>query len=579
MSRSPGALDTRARRRVRGTAGVGEASYSTLSLAAVVAASLVSGWLVFAHLLLPAPSAGWDEAAHALRGLLIAHDVRELDVPAFLHDSYRQVYWPPIHAWLVGAAILIAGPSIEAARFVSVLAFVLLALTLFFVARTLQPRYADLAGGVAAALALTSPGIIAFAARAMLELPGLLALSCTLLVYCRLAHAESASPRAHMLVGVLVMVTYLVKLNYGILLMISIGLARLIDAHFRPRRLLTWQNFYTALPVIVLSAIWFAYPQKLIVTWDTLVNEPTGRAEAQGVAGPLYYPLAILRLSGSPWMGILLLASLAFAWKRRRESGVMLLLVVAITQLLIGELHHTKGIRHILPMFPALFVFSGVAAAELWAWLSARGRIARYAAGGLVALLALLQARILVRTEWHPAVNAQLAEVLRYVSSVTHQHAPALVLSTVHARPGPPIVDWHLAAGERLLAVTAAGSVMDPEPHRRLAEAVSRAPLPHGLRERARLVFSRYDNATGTRSLHIAAALDDKQPPFESELARTLSDSSVRAVIAITSASDSDTDRYSIAFIDPSLRRAGFVGSSVEEFTAVGARVHVYERR
>ena len=39
-----------------------------------------------------------------------------------LIDSYFQIYWPPLHSWLIGIPFLLMGPDLEVARAVSVVA-------------------------------------------------------------------------------------------------------------------------------------------------------------------------------------------------------------------------------------------------------------------------------------------------------------------------------------------------------------------------------------------------------------------------------------------------------------------------
>lgn len=554
---------------------VGSSFRPTVALTAVLAASLVTGWLVFVRLVLPGRQPEWDEAAHALQGALIAHDLRALDLMSLLFDSYRQVWWPPMHSWLVSGAFLIAGPSMETARAVSVLAFVLLAPTLFLVARTVEPRHGVLAGSVSAALALTSPGLIALAAENMLELPGLLALSLTTLVYCTLERYPDARPRTHMLLGVCTTLTYLLKSNYGILLIISIVLTKLIVVGFRARRLLTKQNLYAVLPLAVFGAIWFAYLPKVVSTWYALINEASGE-EARGLLGLLFYPRAIVHLSGSWWMSLLLWGGLIMAWRARRQPGIGFLAVLALAQFVIGEFHHTKADRHMLPMLPAMFVLAGVTTTKLWSWLRPGGRGRRVAAIGLLASVAVLHAAALGRRDWFPAEDRQATEVLTYIATLTRENAPALVIGAREAPPGPPAIDWHLVASERLLPVTAAGSAMDPRQERRLSRAIGGATVPERLRESAQRVLGRYDASSVTRSLHLGDRLQEDQAHFDTALESTLASGSPRAIITVIAISD--TTLYPTSFIAPGLARAGFREVSVRKFPREGTRVHVYRR-
>ena len=182
------------------------------TLVLVLALSLVAGALVFLLLARQDREPRWDEASHALQAVLVAHDIRERDLPALFFDTYRQVYWPPLHSLIVALAFRLSGTSLQTVRAVSVVAFVLLAPTLFLLALGLERRNGTLAGGVAAVLALTSPAFITYGGMAMLEALGALAIALTTLVYVRLEQSR-ASPRAHVLLGLCIVLTYLVKTN------------------------------------------------------------------------------------------------------------------------------------------------------------------------------------------------------------------------------------------------------------------------------------------------------------------------------------------------------------------------------
>ena len=559
-----------------------EPSARSLSVAVwigVIAASITAGCLVYGNLVLQHRQPVWDEAAHALQGALVAHDLREHDLLGFFFDSYRQVYWPPMHSWLVGTAFVATGyTSMVVARAVSVLAYALLAPTLFLVTRTVEPRHGLLAGCFAAGLALTLPGLIGFASRGMLELPGLLALSCAMLVYCWLDLHPDAPARSHALIGVSVVLTYLIKTNYGVLLVISIVLTKLIAVRFRPLRLLTRENVYAVLPLVVFCLIWFAYPAKIGWTWNALVNSPWGGKEARGLAGILFDPRAFIRLSGSWWMAALLWAGLASAWSMRRKPGVTFLAVLSLTLFVISEFHHTKLDRHILPMFPSMFVLSGIAAARLWSSLQAGDRGVRIAAVAALSGVAILHGIMLVHFAQTAAAVRGLSGPQKsvghmgYVSAQVQELAPVLILGTRGAWPGPPVVDWYLVS-EDLLSVTAAGHAMEPQQERGFARLIGRARIPESLRRSARRVFGRYDATTTTRSLY---ALWESQAQFERNLAATLEADPPEAIIAIVGTSN--TAPYRIGSIAPGIARGGYRQTSVRDFPSVATRVYVYRR-
>src|SRR5262249_8415080 len=103
------------------------------------------GWSIYKCVLRPSGAFDWDEAAHALPGLAIVHDLQHGDWLDFLYDSYRQVYWSPGHAWLTALAFSVGGVSPIAARLVSLIAFVLAASALYLAALHLAKHHGDVA--------------------------------------------------------------------------------------------------------------------------------------------------------------------------------------------------------------------------------------------------------------------------------------------------------------------------------------------------------------------------------------------------------------------------------------------------
>jgi hypothetical protein len=548
------------------------AARDRIAFAAVALASAAAGWLVYHRLVLLRIPPFWDEAAHMLQGALIAHDVRAGDLPALLLDTYRQIYWPPLHSWVVGGVFLATGPDLEAARAVSVVAYALLAPVLWLVARTVDSRHGALAGTIAALLALSSPGIVVYGARSMLEVPGLLALSLTILAYCLLERRPDLPPRAHALLGVGIVATYLVKTNYGVLLALALVVTRLIAARFRVRALLTRRNLYAALPVAIFCAIWFAYPVKILSTWQALVNRPWGGEEATGLAGLMFYPRAIAYLAGSWWVAGVLWAGVFAAWRWRRIRGVPFLLVLTLMLFLLGEIHHTKLERHIMPMFPPMFVLTGIAAARAWATLGGR-RFGRAAALLVVGLLSALQVAMLAQRGWTPRGYSSGMDVMEHVFTESRRHASVLVLGLEGVWPQPPVTDWHLVSAG-MLDPSRAGTAMDPRQDRRLVDTLRDAPIPEPLAARLQDLMERYDAPASIRTLYQSDRMPEDRAQFAAVVAATIEadpPQTIVSLIGMAEAGDEDA-------IPPEPPVAGFREISVRDFPESGTRVHVYRR-
>src|SRR5262245_60778309 len=81
------------------------------------------GWRIYYFVIIPGSPFLWDEAAHAIRGLVIAEDLQSGDWLGFLYDTYRQVYWPPLHSWLAASEFLSWAPTPVVIRTVSLVMF------------------------------------------------------------------------------------------------------------------------------------------------------------------------------------------------------------------------------------------------------------------------------------------------------------------------------------------------------------------------------------------------------------------------------------------------------------------------
>jgi len=547
----------------------------------VVCASLITGYLIYTHLIVLGGPLSWDEASHALYGLTITYDLQQGDWLGFIYDTYRQVYWPPIHSWLTGIGFLIAGPSAVTARTVSLLAFIMIAPTLYLAARQMRQQQRELAGMIAATLFLTSPPLASFAARSMLEVPGLLAMTVTFLIYFKLTGGDD-SPRKRLFLGLAVTLTYFVKSNYGILAFMAIVLSQLIDTRFHVRPLLTRCNLYAVLPMVIIFPVWFAYPPKLIYTWRFLVNYPYGVAEPFGSLGWSFYPLAFFRLSGSVWLFGLLLASLLAAFKFRKDKNVRFLLVFVLTQLVIGQLHHTKVDRHILPILPALFLLAGYLLAEWWRRSRQPKKILQFWLPRLLTGALCLNAIYIFNSSLHPPTAEESERITDVIATAVRDTGTTLIIGTREVLlPKPPRLDWQLVTQEQVMQVPQAGTVRSIEEERKIAATLTRYPLPAWLSERMLSVLGRSDRAGATRSLYLGlpprAPYFSNQVKFDTFLQRILKDTSFDGVVVITSLSAQA--RFPLEFIAPSLQKAGLRHVSTREFEDMATRVDLYKSK
>ena len=528
---------------------------------------------------MPSGAFAWDEAAHALRGLIIAHDLEQLDWLGLLYDSYRQVYWPPVHSWLTGIAFLIDGTSVVAARSVSLLCFVLAAFGLYAAALQATKRNGDLAALSAGTLFITSPSLISFAGQSMLEIPGLLFLILTFLAYFNLGQTADSSPLRHFLLGLAITATYFVKSSYAVLLFLAILINSLIDAEFRPQRLFTRANLYTLLPMLVIFPIWFAYPPKLIGTWRMLVNQPFGVSEPFSVTGFLFFPLAFFHVSGSVWIFALLFSSLVLGFRFRHDKNIRLLLALVLIQLLIGQVHHTKVDRHVFPALPALFLLAGYLFARWWDSGGKARSGMRFWVPRLAVAAVFLSSVNLFLNSLRPSSLSYDSDVIRYVAATAPASDNTLLIGSMDLHnPSPPVLDWHLTVERDLMAAIQSGTTAEWEVIQKLAANLNGRMVPAWLGDMILPVLARGEPSRRIRSLYLGLpsyASYSQSPEGLGSFLRGLPRSyPFDCVIVITSLASEA--RYPVEFTDSGLRKAGLYRLSTEKFINANVRIDVY---
>src|SRR5450631_3792521 len=155
------------------TPGGRDRAASAATLIAVLAGAGALAFVAWRRAVLPSGPLDWDEASHALQGFRAFASLKDGHLLRFLYDSYRVVYWPPLHSWYLAALYALFGASAETARAGGLLALVAAAAVL---ARA-GSRLGGVAAGVTAALVfLLTPEVLFVSTRAMLEVPGLLCL-------------------------------------------------------------------------------------------------------------------------------------------------------------------------------------------------------------------------------------------------------------------------------------------------------------------------------------------------------------------------------------------------------------------
>ncbi|GIW08928.1 MAG: hypothetical protein KatS3mg060_3733 [Dehalococcoidia bacterium] len=469
----------------------------------VLGFAIAVAWLLLVRSVLPAGPFLWDEGYHALWAARIAADLRAGDLLGVAYDSYRQVYWPPLYSWLVAPVILLGGYSTELVRSVGLIALVATSLTLYAAGRGFGSGNAALLGGLtASAVLLGSRAVLDLATQAMLELPALFFLASGLWLYGRIWCAGGVSSPAYAGLGAVIVLTFLAKQNYGVLLGLAIGGAFLIDGEWlrlRPspmaRRRRRGQLLAAGVTLLLL-AVWFAYPQKIVQTLQSLRNTPWG-PDASSLDGMLFYPRQLGWLAGTWWMAGVWLLALAASLRPAslRDGRLRLLLLLIVLQGVFAQLSATKIDRHIIPLVPAFALLVGAQASQL-------ARIRPRLVLAAVVLVVVVQG-VDVLPAIRPAGDPSLREPL--LAAVAAVGASTLVVGNIDLPYSPATLDWELLRGG-VLSVDGAGSLSLASESRFASGVLPRLPEPLG--QPLRRLPERWPGAAGAATLYVGLPLD-----------------------------------------------------------------------
>ena len=260
--------------------------------AAFVLLVVAQATLLYKFVLVPKGPAVWDPAHHMMWGMTVYSDVVSGNFISFVIDSYRQVYWPFFHSWVITLSMMLFGPTVEAARLSSLWAWAFSAVAIAALTMRVNPQHRFMAVGISAGLWMTAARFIEeYATEALRES---LAIGVTLGALWLLSRAlESDHAPDYCLAGFAAMLTYFTKTEYGILLMSATAAA--IAPNLRqasPDRVDARNVMAYLLPIGVLSVIWFAYPAKITATIRAMVNQPLGPFLDR------WFPLSFLLFSG-----------------------------------------------------------------------------------------------------------------------------------------------------------------------------------------------------------------------------------------------------------------------------------------
>ncbi len=539
---------------------------------------LGAGWYILHFSILPAGQAcHWDEVAHTIFGANIYYDLIQKDILNVLFDIYRQVYWPPVHSVLVGAAFCFTGLDLIPARSISLLLFLIMAWLLVQTARDLSCNRPYIAGITALILTLSTPSLILFSAMAMLETPGMFFMVLSFFIYFKICRNDKPE-KAHLLLGMAVTLTYFTKQHYAVLVAITILFNEIIEHRFCIRPLFNRRNYYAVLPLGISLLIWFAYPPKFISALKSLISFSWGIEDTYSLDGLLFYPRALIEFYGSAFILAVHCFCAAFAVKYFNDKRIRFLLLFVITFSVISELHHNKAARHIIPMIPAMILLTSHIAAQMWHSSSRFKIMAKVRVRKIFIVTVLCFSLFVIASSYRRPYEQSHMEISDRILEIARGKAQVLILGSMDLHlQNPPMIDWQLITELENFDPPQAGIATSSAEARKLQRALDRFSAPEWLIDALGPILARSSHIGKSRSIYLGNYPFNykTREAFDLFFQETIKKGGYARVIIATSLNQKA--KFPFAYFSPSLKKAGFLEKSTSLIP--GGRINEYVRQ
>jgi 4-amino-4-deoxy-L-arabinose transferase-like glycosyltransferase len=319
----------------------------------------------------------FDEAVHLLPIVQVANALQRGDLAAFWQATNEQdqlAAYPFVHSWL-SAPVWLVRPGITPQRWFNLLLVVASILVAFTIGHRLASTRRWLAGLVSGGLILASLPIWLFGSLVYLEGAGLLITLFTIYSYIRAEEGETGWLIA---ASVGVAAAFLTKYNFGIFLIVAIGLNELAGWLLRGFSALPWQRWLRlGLPAVVIALLWFAAPGRL----DRFLGYSRAQEGHYTIwewASWLYYPQSFYdHYLAGPAALLPVLAGLILALIWWRDGRYRLILLYTLVSWLFLLLVPQKVPRFLYTTAAALLLLGGPFAAWLYEQVAGYGRRVR----------------------------------------------------------------------------------------------------------------------------------------------------------------------------------------------------------
>ncbi len=305
----------------------------------------------------------WDEAGFLFSAYEIYSALRLGDIPRVLELSSRLFQWPPLQSLVVGACSLPFGFTIESARTISLLWFVLAGIITYALGAMVDKQYGTRVGIIAVVLFLTSPMMLYFGSVMYKEMMGAFFTLMTIAQYIRAS--GRSRPIGYLAVSLFLILLFFTKYQYVVIVagaFFAECIIRLIIDKNKGNTLL--HHLLIALPLLVIMELWIFYPTDRSALFVEVVanrsfHYTTGSTTPVGFA--LFFPRAIYFMySASPIVGAALLLSLVLSMRFLKHKPIRILWLIIVVNIVLATIH-TENIqtRYIATTMPFLFIVCG----------------------------------------------------------------------------------------------------------------------------------------------------------------------------------------------------------------------------
>ena len=307
----------------------------------------------------------WDEAGYIWEGYRIHEALRAADFLEFFRLTKSQFYYPFFQSWYLGITTLPFSYTAFSARLVSL--FLLLPTVWLLWALTRKISKKIFPSALVIFLFLTSPLILFYYSTAMKEGLGTVLTLLAFWLYFQACQQASFLRKKRpeiwfFLTGITALILTLTKYNYGVLVLMVLGLESLFWRQWK-------QNLIMFLPVIFGLGIWLSQPGRPEGFLLVLQNRFTIHLYETTVLGHLlYYPLELaFGYFFSPLVCLLVVIGFIYGLKNWRDFRVRLLALIFLINFVLAERHMGNNqARFIFTSFPGFLIVGCLGLTQLF---------------------------------------------------------------------------------------------------------------------------------------------------------------------------------------------------------------------